>query len=133
MIFTNKSTQNINKHISHDLRHSSLTVQSCRSNKISVNADKTEVIIFRSKWKQIIKHVSFRISGQRINISNKVEYLGMQIDWNVHIKNVNPKLNRAISILSKMRHNVRKFLLKTIYYSLFTIYSHLIYAYQVWG
>ena len=82
-----------------------------------MNVDKIEIIIYRSKWKQIIKHVSFRISGQRINISIKVECLGIQIDWNVHINNVDPKLNRAISILSKMRHYVRKFLLKTIYYS----------------
>ena len=54
-----------------------------------------------------------------------------QLDWNIHIKNVIPKLNRAIGILSKIRHYVPKFLLKTIYYSLFNF--HLIYACQVWG
>ena len=48
------------------------------------------------------------------------------LDWNVHTKNVIPKLNRAIDILSKIRHYVPKFLLKTIYYSLLN--SHLIYA-----
>ena len=53
------------------------------------------------------------------------------LDWNVHTKNVIPKLNRAIDILSKIRHYVPKFLLKTIYYSLLN--SHLIYACQVWG
>ena len=53
------------------------------------------------------------------------------LDWNVHTKNVIPKLNRAISILSKIRHYVAKVLLKTIYYSLFN--SHFIYACQVWG
>ena len=49
----------------------------------------------------------------------------------MRIKIVIPKLNRAIGILSKIRHYVPKFLLKTIYYSLFN--SHLIYACQVWG
>ena len=53
------------------------------------------------------------------------------LDWNVHTKNVIPKLNRAISILSKIRHYVAKFLLMTIYYSLFN--SHLIYACQMLG
>ena len=108
----------------------SLVVQWLRSNKISLNADKTEIIIFRFKRKQIVKYLNFRISGQKINISNKVKYLGIQmeqhLDWNVHIKNMIPKLNRAIGILSKIRHYVPKFLLKTIYYSLFN--SHLIYA-----
>ena len=122
----------ISKHIDHDL---SLVVQWLISNKISLNADKTEIIIFRFKRKQITKYLSFRISGQKINISNKVKYLGIQmeqhLDWNVHTKNVIPKLNRAIGKLSKIRHYVPKFLLKAIYYSLFN--SHLIYACQVRG
>ena len=53
----------------------------------------------------------------------RVKYLGIQIDqhlnWNEHIKNIIPKLTRAIGILSKIRHYVPKFLLKTIYYSIF--------------
>ena len=65
----------------------------------------------------------------------RVKYLGIQIDqhlnWNEHIKNIIPKLTRAIGILSKIRHYVPKFLLKTIYYSIFN--SYLIYACQVWG
>ena len=73
--------------------------------------------------------------AKKINLSNKVRYLGTEIeqhlDWNVHVKNVIPKLNRAIDILSKTRHYVPKFLLKSIYYSLFN--SHLIYACQVWS
>ena len=95
-----------------------------------MNVDKTKLTLFRSKRKQIIKYLNFRISGQKINTPNKVKYLGMQmeqhLDWNVHIKNIVPKLNRPIGILSKIRHHVRKFLLKTIYYSIFN--SHLIYA-----
>ena len=71
-----------------------------------MKADKTEIIIFRSKWKQITKYLNFRISGQKINVSDKVKYLGIQMeqyqDWNVHIKNVIPKLNRAIGILPKI-------------------------------
>ena len=40
-------------------------------------------------------------------------------------------LNRAIGLLSKIRHSTPKSLLKTIYFSLFN--SHLIYACQIWG
>ena len=111
----------------------SLIAQRLSSYKTSLNADKTEIIIFRSKQKQITKYFNFRISGQKINVSNKVRYLGIEIeqhlDWNARVKNVIPTLNRAIGILSKIQHYVPKFLLKTIYYSLFN--SHLIYASQV--
>ena len=41
------------------------------------------------------------------------------------------KLNRAIGLLSKVRHFTSQHLLKTLYYSLFN--SHLIYGCQVWG
>ena len=106
-----------------------------RSNKISLNEDKTELVIFSPKIKQVTDHLNFRISAQEIEISNRVQYLGIQIDqhlkWNEHIKNIIPKLTRAIDVLSKLRHYVPKFLLKKTYYSIFN--SHLIYACQVWG
>ena len=41
------------------------------------------------------------------------------------------KLNRAIGLLSKVRHFSSQDLLKTLYYSLFN--SHLIYECQLWG
>ena len=106
-----------------------------RSNKISLNEDKTELVIFSPKRKQVAEHLNFRISAPEIEISNRVQYLGIQIDqhfkWNEHIKNIIPKLTRAIDVLSKIRHYVPKFLLKTTYYSIFN--SHLICACQVWG
>ena len=66
---------------------------------------------------------------------DKVKYLGIHLqkdlEWNIHINNLSAKLNRAIGILSKIRHYVPKYLLRTIYYALFN--SHLIYACQIWG
>ena len=61
----------------HDLP---VIAQWLRSNKISLNANKTEIIIFRSKWKQITKYLNFQLSGQKINVSNKVRYLGIEIE-----------------------------------------------------
>ena len=103
----------INKDINHDL---SLIVQWLRSNKINLNEDKTELVIFSPKRKQITKHLNFhQISSQKIEISNRVKYLGIQIDqhlnWNEHTKNIIPKLTRAIGILSKIHHYVPNFLL----------------------
>ena len=53
------------------------------------------------------------------------------MSWDTHLSTLIPKLNRAIGLLAKIRHYTPKFLLKTIYYSLFN--SHLIYASQIWG
>ena len=48
-----------------------------------------------------------------------------------HLNTLIPKLNRAIGLLAKIRHYTSKYLLKTIYYSLFNL--HLIYTNQIWG
>ena len=79
--------------------------------------------------------MNFRVSGQKINTATSVKYLGVYLNdsltWETHFKNLIPKLNRAIGLLSKVRHYTPKFVLKTIYYSLFN--SHLIHASQIWG
>ena len=58
-------------------------------------------------------------------------YLNNSLTWEIHFKNLQTKLNRAIGLLSKIRHYTPKSLLKTIYFLLFN--SHLIYACQIWG
>ena len=53
------------------------------------------------------------------------------LKWNTHLNTLKLKLSRAIGLLCKIRHYVPKFLLKTLYYTIF--HSHLIYACQIWG
>ena len=120
----NKSIKRINKHMIFLIHDLSLIVQWLRSNKIISNANKTKLVTFNPKRNQVTKHFNFRTSGQKIEISKRVKYLGIQIDqhlnWNEHIKNIITKLTRAIGILSKISHYLPKFL-------------HLIYACQVRG
>ena len=79
--------------------------------------------------------MNFRVSRQKINTATSVKYLGVNLNdsltWETDFKNLIPKLNKAIGLLSKVRHYTPKFILKTIYYFLFN--SHLIYASQIWG
>ena len=79
--------------------------------------------------------MNFRVTGQKIDTTTSVKYLGVYLNdsltWKIHFKNLIPKLNRAIGLFSKVRHYTPKFLFKTIYYSLFN--SHLIYGNQIWG
>ena len=118
-------------------------VQWLRANKISLNVDKTELIIFKSKQtlltkkcnRDLPKHLNFRISGQRINPTNKIKYLGILIDENIsfkhHLQEVAIKLSRANGMLAKIRHFVTLESLLNIYHAIFG--SHLRYACQVWG
>ena len=57
--------------------------------------------------------------------------LQSDIHWKTHLTSLEKKLSRSIGLLSKIRHYVPKFLLKTIYYSIFN--SHLIYGCEIWG
>ena len=132
LLYSNNSLKKTNQHINHDIK---LLCQWLRSNKVSLNASKTEIIIFKNKFKTITKHLNFRVSGQKINPTTSVKYLGVHLSdsltWEIHFKNLQAKLNRAIGLLCKIRHYAPKSLLKTIYISLFN--SHLIYACQIWG
>ena len=132
LLYPNASLKTINKHVNHDLR---LIVHWLRANRISLNVDKTEIIIFRPKRKTITRKMNFRISGQKINIGTQTKYLGLILDehltWTHHIKILKTKLSRANGLLAKIRYFTSKELLRTIYYALFD--SHLRYGCQIWG
>ena len=132
LINCNKSLKKINKQVNEDLR---LLCEWLRANKISLNTKKTEIIIFRSKKKEITKHLNFRASGQKIEPSKIVTYLGVVLDqslaWNDHFNILLPKLSRATGMLAKIRHYVPYETLCSIYYAIFN--SHLTYSSQIWG
>ena len=75
------------------------------------------------------------ILGTKIFIQQILKYISVYLntyltcDTNVTV--LLPKLNRAVGLLAKIWLYTIKFLLKTIYYSLFD--SHLIYTCQIWG
>ena len=132
LLCINKSLKQINKLINHDLK---LLYIWLRANKISLNSSKTEIILFRSKHKQIKKHLNFRISGQKMHLSPQTKYLGLTIDenlyWDNHIKILAKKLSRANGMLAKIRYYVDPKTLLAIYHSIF--HSHLSYGCQIWA
>ena len=131
LLLINKSLKKINSLINHDL---ALLIW-LRANKISLITSKTKIIIFRRKHKIITKHLNFRISEKKNNLSTTVKYLGVilheHLEWKGYINCLLIKLSRAAGLLSKIQHYVPKFLLRTIYFSMFNL--HLIYTCQIWG
>ena len=82
-----------------------------------------QIILFKNKKQEITKHLKFRISGQKTIPTMSVKYLGVflndSLSWNTHLNTLIPKRNRAIGLAAEIQHYTSKYLLKTIYYSLF--------------
>ena len=132
LLATGKNLTVIQKHVNRDLK--SLTTW-LRANKISLNASKTELIIFRDPKKKLSQDLKIKINGKRLSPSNFVKYLGIYIDchlnWKTHQTEISKKLSRAVGMLSKVRHYVNSQTLQMIYYGIFS--CHLIYGSQIWG
>ena len=64
-----------------------------------------------------------------------IKYLGILVDSSLsgkqQVSNVSKKISRSIGIMYKLRPYLPLNVMKSIYYSL--VYSHLIYAIEVWG
>ena len=71
-----KPLKKSNKYINHDLKH---LCQWIMSNRLSVNGGKTKIIIFRNRCQQINKKLNFRVSGEKINPTSSVKYLGVHL------------------------------------------------------
>ena len=83
-------------------------VQWLETNKISINTEKTEIVLFRAQKTVIKKNMNFQISEQKINIKKETKYLGMVMDKQLAFKNhmatAKLKLNQANGLLAKLRH-----------------------------
>ena len=106
-----------------------------KANKISLNASKTELIIFRDPKKKSSHELKIKIDGKRLIPSNSVKYLGILIDshlnWHAHENALSTKLSRATGMLYKIRHFVDQATIRMIYFGIFS--SILMYGCQIWG
>ena len=104
------------------------------ANKISLNVQKTELVIFKHQRKKIDSEVRIKLSRKRLYPTDSVKYLGVRIDENLnwkHVSDITIKLNRANALLFKIRNFVNVKTLKTIYYTISD--SHINYANVILG
>ena len=105
------------------------------ANKISLNVEKTELLIFKSPRKILLDGIKIKLSGKRLYPSNSVKYLGIKIDrflhWHDQVNSIAVKLNRANALLLKIRNYVNTKTLRNIYFAIFD--SHLSYSCIVWA
>ena len=73
-----------------------------QANTISLNASKTEIILFKTKTKIVTKKFNFRFSGQKINLTEQVKYLGLLISdtltWDSYQTSLINELSCAIGL-----------------------------------
>ena len=70
-LYASHSLKNLNKTANFNLSN---LVQWLRANKISLNVNKTKIVVFRSPTKQIYKNLNFRLSGQNIESKRCAKY-----------------------------------------------------------
>ena len=132
LLYTNISLKQLKKHMNKDLHN---LYNWLIANKISLNKDKTEVLLFRHPNKTINYNLKLKLNGKILKFSNSVKYLGVHLDpflnWSYHVDSLAPKLTRASGMLAKVRHYVSGSTLRNIYFGIF--HSLLTYGAQVWG
>ena len=132
LIISNNSPKQLQKQLNADLKN---LCNWLKANKISLNASKSELLIFRHPSKKINYDFKIKIDGKKLIPSTFVKYLGVLIDphlnWSFHANALSVKLSRAIGLLTKIRHYVSSDVLRNIYHGIFS--SLLTYGCQVWG
>ena len=77
LLFPAKKLRSIEYVINHELK---LLVQWLRSNKLSLNETKTELIIFRSTWKHLPHEPDIRLYNYKLKSHSHIKYLDILID-----------------------------------------------------
>ena len=75
------------------------------ANKISLNVQKTELVIFKHQRKKIDSEVKIKLSRKRPYPPDSLKYLGIRIDENLkwkHISDIAMKMNKANALLFKI-------------------------------
>ena len=105
------------------------------SNKLALNIEKTNFVLFHSPKKQLPDFVNLKIGKRGIQRTNCVKFLGVLVDehltWKQHISQLCKKLSRTSGIFFKVRHYIPLHTLICLYNSLFS--SFLNYGITVWG
>ena len=86
------SIKKLNKLINDDLKR---LVNWLNANKTSLNVNKTDMVIFKSKQKKFEGDLKIKLCGKRLHPTESVKYLGVKIDtnlsWQYHVNDLSIK------------------------------------------
>ena len=81
LFHTSKSVKKLSKLINCGMEHLNNWLS---ANKISLNVEKTELVIFKSPRKVLLDEIKIELSGKMLYPSNSIKYLGIKIDRFLH-------------------------------------------------
>lgn len=129
---TGKTVEEVMSGLQNDL---ALFFEYFRVNKLSVNASKTSIVLFRTSNRMVPDSVQITVNDIPLNTSNTTKYLGLILDehlsWKFHIEEMCLKLSKVVGVLRKLSYIVPAHFLRTVYYSIF--HSHITYCSLLWG
>ena len=104
------------------------------ANKLSLNIDKTNFMIFRPKNRNELSP-DIMISGSKIDEVDRAKFLGVIIDnklnWSHHTKHVTTKMSKGIGIIIKARKYFNQVTLLNLYNTM--VLPYISYCIHVWG
>ena len=103
-------------------------------NKLSLNAQKTKLMFFHRKQKQV-DEINVQINGTQIERVESFNFLGIMLDenltWKSHIEMVAKKISKVTGILYRLKNIFLESVLFVLYNSL--IVSYINYGLLLWG
>ena len=76
------------------------------ANRLSLNIDKTNFVVFHSPQIKLVEPVIIRFGKKKIKRESCVKFLGIMLDanlsWKYHIAELSKKLSRSIGIFYKI-------------------------------
>ncbi len=118
------------------LNEASLNISTwMKANKLSVNIDKTNYIIFQPTQKKSTYEILLLLDDRLITQKKQIKFLGVLLDenlsWKPHINYVCKKISKSIGVIYRARFNLSKSTKLSLYYTL--IYPYLIYCNTIWS
>ena len=110
MIHQSKKLKTIESELNYDLK---LCTEWLNVNRLSLNIDKTKLLIFHSKKKKVVyDDISIKLNKIKLIPTDNVKYLGIFLDknlaWDYQIKQLSKKLSRVNGVLYKLRKYIPK-------------------------
>lgn len=95
------------------------------ANKLSLNVEKTNFMIFHSKGTKPL-NLKLEINSSLLTKVSSFKFLGIllqeNLKWNNHVNQVTIKISRAVGVLNRLKYILPKSVLLTIYHSLISCY-----------
>ena len=105
------------------------------ANKLALNVDKTNFVIFHSHGKKLTEPIALKFGRKKITQTDHVRFLGVlfyeTLCWKPHLVELSRKLAMSVGIFYKSRYYVPLDTLKYVYYTLF--HPFLNYRIVAWG